>query len=625
MAAVLCICVEAIAQAPIPQKGDEAALQAYLSTTRPNEPLEALKTFQVLAGFRLDLVAHEPLVLDPVAGAFDEDGRLYVAELADYPYRPPAGTAPRGRIRLLEDTDADGLFDRSHIFADQLLWPTGVAIWKGGIFVAATPDIWYLKDTDGDSRADVRQRVFTGFGTQKAQGSLNNLIWGIDHRIYGAGSSNGGQVQTTERSDLAAVTLDRKDFRFDPVAHSIEPISGRAQFGNTFDDWYNRFLCSQATPAYHVVLPDHYLKRNPHFAAPNAVRNLHPEPTPILRISPLEKWRIIRSTRRITSGFRPADSIGVSQHGLDGAAGSTVYRGDAYPPEFRGCLFVGGALTNLVHRMRLAPDGVTFQVSRADQNTEFLRSTDNWFRPVNFLNAPDGTLYVLDFSREYLEATHIPLDVARHIDLTSGRDRGRIYRVAPDDWKPGPPPRLSNATIDELVSHLEHPNGWWRETAHRLLFERQSAQAVAPLGKLLRESRSPLARLHAMWSLEGLGKLETQDLLAMLRDEAAGNREHAVRLAERRLTEDRELREQVMRLVGDPNPRVRFQVAFVLGEINQPESIEALAEIAFGDSADRWIRTAILSSSADNSHTLVQKLCSDRKRISGSSGLSVLW
>ena len=616
LVALLLFSVESVwSQTPIPHKGDDKALQGYLAATRAREPGEALQTFRLLDGFRLDLVAHEPLVEDPVAGAFDEDGRLFIAELADYPYRPPDGTPPSGRIRLLEDTDGDGFYDRSQIFADQLLWPTGIAIWKQGIFVAATPDIWYLQDTDGDGRADLRQRVFTGFGTQKAQGSLNNLIWGIDHRIYGAGSSNGGQVRVAGRSARPAVPMDRKDFRFDPTNRSLEALSGRAQFGNTFDDWYNRFLSSQGTPAYHVVLPDHYLARNRHAAAPNPVKNLHPGPTPIFRISPLERWRIIRSTRRITSGFRPADSIGVSQHVLDGAAGATVYRGDAFPDAFRGCLFVGGALTNLVHRMRLAADGVTFQVSRADRGTEFLRSTDNWFRPVNFLNAPDGTLYVLDFSREHLEATHIPHDVAKHVDLTSGRQRGRIYRVAPQDLKPGPPPRLSDATIDQLVGHLESANGWVRETAHRLLFQKQSAEAIDPLRKLLRQSRSPLARLHAMWSLEGLGNLDGQDLLSMLADEAAGNREHAVRLAEPRLARNRTLCKQVLCLAGDRNARVRFQVAFSLGALSGAESTAALAAIARRDSADLWISTAILSSSAARSHDLVERLCSDRQQL----------
>ena len=157
------------------------------------------------------------------------------------------------------------VFDEAHVFADKLSWPTGIAVWKGGVFVAATPDIWYLRDADGDHRADERRRVFTGFRKFNVQAVMNNLQWGLDHKIYGAGSSNGGHVRRADRGNDgdAPVDLRRRDFRFDPAAGVFEPISGGARFGNTFDDWGNRFLCDIRNPAQHVVLPAHYLERNP--------------------------------------------------------------------------------------------------------------------------------------------------------------------------------------------------------------------------------------------------------------------------------------------------------------------------------------------------------------------------
>src|SRR4051812_15309535 len=170
----------------------------------PREPAEAANPFKLRDGFRLDLLAAEPLVTDPVAMEYDEDGRAYVAEMRDYPYTDKSTDKPfterttdqpLGRIRLLEDMDGDGKFDRSTIFADGLSWPTGLAPWKGGIYVVATPDLWYLKDTDGDGRADVRRKVFTGFHKFNIQAVINNLKWGLDHKIYGAGSSNGGLIR----------------------------------------------------------------------------------------------------------------------------------------------------------------------------------------------------------------------------------------------------------------------------------------------------------------------------------------------------------------------------------------------------------------------------------------------
>ncbi len=162
---------------------DEKALAEYLKPVPPKTPEAALKSFETADGFTMQLVAHEPLVYDPVAAAFDENGRLYVAEMRDYPYQPGPGEKPIGVVRLLEDTDGDGRFDRSHDFAEELLWPTGVAVWKGGVFVTAPPHIWYLKDTDGDNKADIRTKLYTGFGHQNEQQMMNNIIWGVDHKI----------------------------------------------------------------------------------------------------------------------------------------------------------------------------------------------------------------------------------------------------------------------------------------------------------------------------------------------------------------------------------------------------------------------------------------------------------
>ncbi|HEU0039561.1 MAG TPA: dehydrogenase, partial [Verrucomicrobiae bacterium] len=203
---------------------------------------------------------------------------------------------------------------------------------------------------------------------------------------------------------------------------------------------------------------------------------------------------------------------------LDGVAGTTVYRGGAFPPEFYGNIFCNDAQNNLVHRRSLVADGVRFRSERLDQGTEFLRSPDLWFRPVNCVNAPDGTLYVLDLAREVLEAVHIPMDVVSHLDLTSGRDRGRIYRVMPKGFKRPAQTRLGDFTTDQLVACLENPNSWWRETAHRLLFERQDRSAESSLRNLLRQSPRPQARLLAFWSLAGLRVLSDHDILTALSD-----------------------------------------------------------------------------------------------------------
>src|SRR4051794_11112912 len=296
--------------------------------------------------------------MDPVAAVYDEDGRLYVVEMSDYPhvesdndkpFRENLGDPPIGRVKLLIDRDGDGRFDESHVFADRLSWPTGVAVWKGGVFVAATPDIWYLKDTDGDHEADVRARIFTGFRKFNVQAVMNNLQWGLDHAIYGAASGNGGQVRPADKADAKPVPVLRHDFRFLPTTGAFEVISGGARFGNTFDDWGNRFLCDIRNPAQHVVLPARYLARNPRLAAPKALHDaaLAGDAIPMFRISPPEPWREFRAKRWTANGKVLPRSELVGAGYLTSSSGVTVYRGDAYPPTFRGQLFLGEVANNL--------------------------------------------------------------------------------------------------------------------------------------------------------------------------------------------------------------------------------------------------------------------------------------
>ncbi|MEZ6053266.1 MAG: HEAT repeat domain-containing protein [Planctomycetaceae bacterium] len=590
-------------------------LQAFLKP-QPALPIqEVLKSFETVDGFEMQLVAHEPLVYDPIAGAFDEDGNLYVCEMRDYPYKPQAGDDPIGTLRLLKDTDGDGTFDESHVFADKLLWAGGVACWQGGVFVAAAPDIWYFKDTDGDNRADIRRKVYTGFGTGNQQAMLNNLTWGLDHKIYGATAGNGGQIHYGEnpRGFPEPIDVSGRDFRFDPVSGEFETITGTIQFGNTFDDWGNRFVCSESRPLLHVVLPQQYLERNPYLPVPNAINNLTDgRPVPIFRISPLERWRMIRSSRRVAVGARSPNSAGASHHVIDAAAGVTVYRGGAYPPEFNGNIFIGGAQSNLIHRRILTPDGVTFSSARADEGTEFVRSSDNWFRPVNFINAPDGTLYVLDLSREILESIHVPDDVMKFIDLKSGRANGRVYRMAPPDFTYPGPPDIGTATTAELVQALTDPRGWWRMTAHRLLYERQDASAVGPLREMLTHA-SPQARLHALWSLQGLSALSDADLNLALSDEHPGVRINAMQLAESRFDANRDLLAEIIKQADDHDAQVRMQAAFSLGESTDPQAAQALARLARSTHDDVWLRTAVLSSASELAADMFVTLLSDRE------------
>jgi putative membrane-bound dehydrogenase-like protein len=562
----------------------------------------------------MELIAAEPLVASPVDLAYDEDGRAYVVEMRDYPYPEEKNAEPKefpGTVRLLEDTDGDGRFDKSTVFADQLAWPTSAACWKGGVFVAAAPDIWYFKDTDGNGRADVRRKVFTGFGRYNVQAIMNNLRWGLDNKIYGAAAGNGGSIRHAKRPDEAPISLARRDFCFDPVTEKLEAISGGERFGNTFDDWGNRFVCNIRNPVQHVVLEQRYLARNPHLVVPRVIHDCAEsgDELRVFRLSPPEPWRVFRAQRWALEGQAMPRSELIGAGYWTSSSGVTVYRGGAYPPEFRGNVFIGEVAGNLVHRQILTRDGVTFKSRRADEGTEFIRSRDNWFRPVNFVNAPDGTLHVLDMYRETIEHPwSIPDDIKAQLDLTSGKDRGRIYRLAPPQFTAPKPPKLSTATTAELVAHLESPHSWWRETAQRLLVERQDKSAIAALRSLIRRSKEPRARLHAIYALKELDGLAAEDIFLAPGANQPEVLRHAVLHGAPLYKDSPELRALVDAAQISNAAFVRLQVALSMGDAPPEMALPNLTIAARYGADDPWIRTAIVSSSLPIAGELAQSI-----------------
>jgi len=621
------------ADKPAKEPPPEADYSGELPRIPAVEPADALKTFRVQPGFRIEQLAAEPLVNDPVAMCFDEDGRLYVVEMRGYSEEPDDLLS---QVRLLEDVDGDGRFDKSTVFVDKLSWPTAVICYGGGVFIGDAPDIFFCKDTDGDGKADVRQKAFTGFGKSNVQGLLNTFAWGLDNRIHGATSSSGGQITPADDPQAAPVTVNGRDFAFDPRTKAFGVTSGGAQHGMSFDDWGRKFVCSNSDHIQQVMFEDRYLARNPYLSSPSPRISIAADgpQAEVYRVSPVEPWRIVR-TRLRASGAVPGVVEGGGRPAgyFTGATGVTIYRGDAWPKQPYELAVVGDVGSNLVHRKKLEPNGLEFIARRIDDKSEFVASTDIWFRPAQFANAPDGTLYIMDVYREVIEhPASLPPVIKRHLDLTSGRDRGRIYRVVPDGFEQRKPPRLSEASTAKLVATLEHPNAWHRETAARLLFERQDRAAIEPLEKLAAESKSPLGRMHALYALAGLDALQPAVVLRALDDEQPGVREHAIKLAERVLesspkgrgSNSAEVREKLLAMTDDEDLRVRYQLAFTLGELKDAARLEALAKLARRDAGDRWMRLAIESSLAQGAGQVFAELAADEKFRGSSAGRVLL-
>jgi putative membrane-bound dehydrogenase-like protein len=582
---------------------DTLARDPDANATGPLAPKEEQRTFHLPAGFHMELVACEPNVIDPVAIAFDEDGRMYVAEMPGYPNGGlGTGNIQSGKIKLLEDRDGDGFYEHCTTFADGLRFPTSIMPWKSGILVSIAPDIVFLEDTDGDGRADRKRTLYTGFGLDNIQQLINSLQWGLDNWVYGCLGSNGGTIRSAEKPEMQPVTLRNRGVRFHPEKPgSLEPTSGGGQFGLAADSWQNWFTATNSQHLRHIVLADHYLRRNPNLAVPSVTLDIpdHGPACKVFRISPFESWRVERTRRRKESPNAqrfPSTEL-VPGGFITSACSPVVYTADLFPKAFHDNVFVCDPANNLVHRDILVPHGATFVAQRADSDHEFLASTDNWFRPVNLAIGPDGAIYVVDFYREVIETPlSLPDDIKKGLNLES-RGRGRIWRIVPEQAKLCPKPSLRKVTSQELVQHLGHQNSWWRLMAQRLLVERQGTSVVPALEKLAQESNSEIGRTHALWTLDGLAALSDQLIIHALRDPSPFVREQALRLAEKRLGLSADMLQAASKLAEDLSARVRFQAAFSLGEVNSPLSTKALAKIATKDFADPWTRIAVLSSS----------------------------
>jgi len=576
-------------------------LASKLPRIKPLTPAESLKQFQLKKGFHVEVVAAEPFVRDPVAVDFDEHGRMFVCELPEYNGYAIEDFDEDGFIRMLEDKDGDGRFETSTIFADDLDYPTAVACWDGGLFVGAAPDLLYLKDTDGDGKADTRKVIFTGFGKDKAgEAHLNSFRWGFDNRFHFSTNLSGGDIRVAGDENSKPVSVRSRGFIFDPRDLSdFELTSGGGQHGMSMDNWGRKFVCQNSVPAQTLMYDDRYLARNPHVRAPAAAVSIAPQGkfTKLFRITPDEPWRKLRTNLRKTGRFRGSDEGGKPFGFFTGATGITIYRGDAFPEEFRGNLLVGDVANNLIYRATLKQNGVGLVAERADADAEFLASKEIWFRPAQMANAPDGSLFVLDIYRELIEgAAFLPPEFIKYLDPVGGNDRGRIYRVVPDGFQQRKLPNFAEASAEELVALLDHPNGWHRDTASRLIYQRQGRAAIPALEKLAVSGTTAEGRMGALYSLHGLGALEEALLLTALDDAAPLVRSHALKLSESFVPESPLLVAKLSQMTGDKDLRIRYQLAFSLGAASGRSRTAALVKLAEQDGTDSWMRLAIQTS-----------------------------
>ncbi len=569
------------------------ALLHDLSGEEVKSPLstdDALKSF-VLASpeLKLELVAGEPEVVDPVAIAFGADGSLWVVEMRDYPYGPKINSSekPKSRIKRLFDHNHDGRFETATIFADELLFATGILPWRDGIIVTLAGEIAFFADRDDDGKADFKETWFQGFSQENSQLRANHPTLGPDGFVYVANGLRGGTIVASKaewREKALPLPLAGFDFRFNPMTGDYNAVAGHGQFGLTFDDYGNRFVCSNRNPVQHVVLEEQYTKRNPFFAVKTTVQDV---------AASAEQSKLYPISAAWTTSTLHANQF-------TAACGVTIYRGDGLPPENKGNAFTCDPTGNLVHRESLVPHGATFSSHPSDHQQEFLASTDTWFRPVNLANGPDGALYIVDMYRAVIEhPDFMPPELKNRKDLHDGNDRGRIWRVKSDESimpQERPDQSLDRLSIPLLVQLLEHRNAWHRETAFRLLLERDRDEVIDALKHNWKQNRLTRSRLPVLWMIRLLDPRLTPAMLAWseIDNRDPRVREQVVSLIGENL--DELLPDDIISLVTEEaDERVRFRMALDLSGRSSDAVGERRALVRLLDRGieDSWMRIAV--------------------------------
>ena len=518
----------------------------------PLSPTRSLKKVQVPKGYKIELVANEPLVKDPVAIDWSNDGSIWIAEMADY---PSGENGVSGRIVKLVDNDGDHLPDKREVLIDKISFPTGVMSWGRGVIITAGGRILYAEDLNGDGGADLIEDWFTGFVEDNQQLRVNSLRWGLDGWIYCAsgGHHAGFGLNTVINSVKSGekFKLGSRDFRFRPDG-SFEPIAGPSQFGRVRDNDGNWFGVQNANPLWHYVLQDHYHKRNPDIAAP--------DPRKMLR----GKSPKVYSAGKAQKRFHGFDMIGR----YTSACGISIYRDNQLfdHPEGTMSAFTCEPFSNLVQRHILTDHGPTYIAERADDGKfDFFASGDRWCRPVMSRTAPDGSLWVIDMYRYMIEHPHwLPPNGKQELKphYYSGQDKGRIYRITKKNqnhaWGPITK-KSSNGILQDLALKESFRNG---------------------------------SKIN--WSKE--------DVLEGLQSNKVSIRRMALKESEK----FPELFREVSELCTDPNFKVRLQVAYTLGEFEHDLAGEALASIAKKDGSDVFMAAAILSSAIPHYRKLVR-------------------
>jgi mono/diheme cytochrome c family protein/glucose/arabinose dehydrogenase len=564
-------------------------------------PADALKTFYMPPGYRLELVASEPMIQDPIVIDWDPAGRLWAVEMPGFVPNlsaPEPNMDPIGRVVVLEDANNDGKMDKRTVFADGLILPRALKVLDRGVLVGEPPYAWLMHDTNGDLRMDTKEQVTNIYGSREArvEQNANEFHWGLDNWMH---TANGDQI------------LRLKDGRFE-----VQKSLSRGEWGVTHDDAGRIYRNTNESSVHVDFVPTPYYMRNPNLMRTRGSYEPLRDPDNLVNVV----W-----PARPTPGTNRAYQFGIrredgSLNRFTAVCAPLVYRGDRLPAELYGNMFVAEPAANLVSRIIIEDDGTTLRARKAYERGEFLSSTDERFRPVYLSNGPDGTLYIVDMYRGVIQqradiTEYLRDHIVRH-KLEGPNAHGRIYRVVHETTTRDPKRMLTPAPPAQLVETLAHPNGWWRDTAQRLLVERGVATVVPALTRLAEGSKDWRTRLHALWTLDGTDKLDPALVMKALADPSRDVRVSAIRLSERWLGEPGSpMQAAVLKRLDDADWAERKQLAASLGALPPGPRETAIAAVLARYADDPMAMDAALSGVRGAEATVLENLLSGGVRL----------
>lgn len=568
-----------------------AGCQQQQEPSPPLNPEEALASFKLAPGLKAELVAAEPLVQDPVSITFDEAGRMWVVEMLGFmPDIDGTGEEdPVGRISVLMDTNADGQMDSSVVFLDSLILPRAVAVVEGGALIAENIPLWYVEDTDGDLRADTKTLIDPKYGGRGLPEHSANGLWrGMDNWYYNAKSKyryrrvNGSWIQ------------DETEFR--------------GQWGICHDNAGRLHYNYNWSQLHGDLVPPNYLNRNPHHAPTSGIDH---GLTLDRRIYP------IRTNTAVNRGYVPG-TLDEQERLIEFASACApfIYRGHALADEFQGNAFVCEPTGNLIKRNIVYENGFSLSAAGAYKDFEVLASSDERFRPISLASGPDGALYVVDMYRGIIQHGPYMTPYLREVTLARKLDKpinmGRIWRIVPETGSRPTPTALADASTEQLIETLSHPNGWHRDMAQRLLVEQKDQSVLPGLKGVVRSGTDPLGRLHALWTLSGIGNEDAEIYFTALEDQDPQVQAAAIRLLETLSEKDATIIPRLSAALipnwDEAPPVVQLQTALTAAIFPEDQAIPLFRDMALAKSSSPVMRDALLSSIQDREYTLLREL-----------------